>query len=846
MRKLWKPLVIVLLVFVALVLAVWGGWRWTTRRAISKTAGSVKLDGLQAPVEIVRDQYGVAHVYAETSEDLFFAEGYVHAQERFWQMEFQRRIGAGRLSEIFGKATLEGDLYLRHFDFYRLSEQAYLMMDDETKKVVDAYTAGVNAYIASRSPADLGLEFALLGLQGVNFKVEPWTPADSLVWSEMMIFDQGARPSEDIHNFELLALVGEARYAELRTDYRADRPTIIPPGAFKVGSSGFSRGPLPAYGPDLTAYLLGEGERLAGQGQPGEGLPPLLAELGLQSQAGSNSFVVGGKRSATGMPLIANDPHMGINVPALWYEIGMHCKEKSARCGYDFRGFSLPGVPGILIGHNDRIAWSLTNASFDAEDVFIEKVNPADPNQYEVNGQWVDMEIRREEVKVRGQDPVVIFVRSTRNGVVASDFMVSNKPFTYDKNGPQPYVLSFAWTALEPVRSAQAVLMVNRAENWQQFVEALRYFDAGKQNWLYADVEGNIGYVLPGKVPIRAGGDGTLPVPGWNDEYRWKGFIPYDEMPHLLNPQQGFIVTANNPQLRLKEYPYLLSTGQDRGQRAARLTALILADVDGITLADMQTFQTDNQSLGALEVLPYLKELAFEDKKVTAARDRLLAWDGQMRMESPEAALFNLFWVDLIQKTYNDQLPENQYPDGGADTFDSMAVLLAGPQNPWWDNVATTGLEERDEILKLAFESAYKSGVDRFGSNLDKWAWGKLHTILFRHATLGSSGIAFIENIFNRGPFPVHGSEAVVDKIGWDASSPYAADSIPALRQVIDLGNLDNSQMVQSFGQSGHPYDPHYGDFIEAWRTFQYYPSNWSRASAESGVHTTLVLEPSK
>jgi penicillin amidase len=317
-------------------------------------------------------------------------------------------------------------------------------------------------------------------------------------------------------------------------------------------------------------------------------------------------------------------------------------------------------------------------------------------------------------------------------------------------------------------------------------------------------------------------------------------------MPRILNPEQGFIVTANNPQLRLDEYRYLLSVSQDRGQRAARLTELILADTDGITIADMQAFQTDNKSLGALEVVGYLQELVFDNKRVTEARDRLLAWDGQMVMDSPEAALFNLFWVNLIELTYHDQLPENQYPGGGADTFDSMAVLLADLENPWWDDVSSTGLEKRDEILKMAFETAYEEGVDQFGSNLDKWEWGELHTILFRHETLGRSGIAFIENIFNRGPFPVNGSEAVVNKIGWSANNPYTASSIPALRQVIDLGNLDNSQMVQSFGQSGHPYDAHYGDFIEAWRTFQYHSSNWSRSAAEAGAHTTLVLEPAK
>ena len=234
----------------------------------------------------------------------------------------------------------------------------------------------------------------------------------------------------------------------------------------------------------------------------------------------------------------------------------MHCTPETADCPYNFRGYSLPGVPGVLIGFNDHIAWGLTNASFDAEDVFIEKINPANPNQYEADGKWEDMQVRREEIKVRGQaEPVVIYVRSTRNGLVASDYLVDRKEFSSGTNGPELYALSFAWTALQPVRSVQAVMNVNKAQNWDEFVAALKYFEAGKQNWLYADTEGNIGYYMPGNVPIRAGGDGTMPVPGWNEAYRWTGFIPFDKLPHVLNPQQGFIAAPNNPQVRAAAIP---------------------------------------------------------------------------------------------------------------------------------------------------------------------------------------------------------------------------------------------------------------------------------------------------
>jgi penicillin amidase len=838
-RKL-KVFGIVVIVLVVIGLALWGFWSWFSRQAIPKTSGTIQVAGLSQPVEVVRDQYGVAHIYAHTPEDLFFAEGYVHAQERFWQMEFRRRLAAGRLSEIFGEATLSTDEYLRYFGFHDLAQKAYEMMEGKDRRMVDAYAAGVNAYISDRKPAKLGLEFALLGMQGVDIEIEPWTPADSLSWAEIMVFNQADILDREMVNIDLLAAVGEKMYADLNTPFRDDRPVIVPSEV--MTSTGSANGPeLAKLDSDEISYLL----KLRGEMQEPPVIPQLLADLGFGSGGASNSFVVSGSKSSSGTPLLANDPHMAVSMPSLWYEVGMHCVEKSQDCIYNFRGFSLPGVPGILIGHNDRIAWGLTNAAFDAEDVFIERINPENPNQYEVNGKWEDMQVRREEIKVRGQDdPVVIFVRRTRNGVVATDGLIDRKNFSYDGPQPELYVLSFAWPALDPIRSAEAVLKVNGAQNWDEFVDALQIFDAGKQNWLFADVDGNIGYVLPGKIPIRAGGDGTLPVPGWNDDYRWTGFIPYDKLPRAFNPDQGFIATANNPQVRAVDYAYFLGSGQDRGQRAQRITEMIQSKQGGVSIQDMVAIQTDNQSLSALEIIPYLKELSLDDPDVAAARDRLGYWNAQMTFDSPEAALFNIFWVKLIANTFNDQLPQDLHPQGGDSTSDSVYFLLKDPANPWWDDVRTAdAIEQRDAILKVAFEQAYAESVKLFGNDLGKWSWGELHTITYVNDTLGKSGISLIENIFNRGPFPTHGSNSVVVQTCWDANDPYQVACVPALRQVIDLGDLGNSLMIHAPGQSGHPKDAHYDDFIELWRTFQYHPMIWMRAEAEQGKHEVLVLE---
>jgi penicillin amidase len=351
--------------------------------------------------------------------------------------------------------------------------------------------------------------------------------------------------------------------------------------------------------------------------------------------------------------------------------------------------------------------------------------------------------------------------------------------------------------------------------------------------------------VLPGKIPIRAAGDGTLPVPGWNDDYQWQGFIPYEELPRTFNPESGFIVTANNPQVREDSYRYLLSRYHDRGQRADRITGMILGDRDAISLDDVARMQTSNLSLSALEIIPFLEELSFSDVAVRSARDRLLAWGGEMTRDSPEAALFNIFFAHLIEETFMDQLPDRLYPRGDSFTADTVYTILQKPESPWWDDTRTpANIELRDEILMRAFEMAYEEGVDVFGTGLGAWRWGDLHTVSFVNPTLGQSGISLVENIFNRGPYRTHGSESVPQKTCWAARDPYEVTCIPALRQVIDLGDLGNSRMINSVGQSGHPVDPHYDDQIETWRQLQYHPTNWERAAVEAGEYERLVLEP--
>jgi penicillin amidase len=315
----------------------------------------------------------------------------------------------------------------------------------------------------------------------------------------------------------------------------------------------------------------------------------------------------------------------------------------------------------------------------------------------------------------------------------------------------------------------------------------------------------------------------------------------------VLNPEQGFIVTANNPQVRAEDFPYLIAIWQDQGQRAGRITDMITANAGPINLEDLISIQTDTGSLSALEVIPYLQGLTIDDPEVAAARDKLLRWGGQMHKDSPEAALYNLFWVRLIANTYNDELLPDYHPDGKDGTADSMYRLLQDPESAWWDDARTADVvETRDAVLLRSLSEALAGGRERLGENLDDWRWGDLHLITFRNDTLGNSGIGFIENIFNRGPYPTSGSESVPQKTCWDANNGFEVTCIPALRQIIDLSDLGNSLMIHSVGQSGHPMSDQYDNFIELWRNFEYHPSNWSREAAESGRHQLLTLQPAE
>ena len=836
--------VIGLLVVLALLLLA--AFYVLPRRSFPKTNGEIQVVGLSAPVDVFRDENGIPQIYASSSHDLFFAQGYVHAQDRFWQMDFWRHIGSGRLSEMFGDATVETDLFLRTLGFEDLVlQEIEQLSDSETMASLQAYADGVNAYLATRQGLSLSLEYAILGLINAGYTPEPWKVEHTLTWAKMMAWDLGGNMDIEIRQAILAGLLSPEELEDITPPYPDDHPVIVP-GFQARGTSGLLEAGIDRI-PGLEALMVEVLNRIS---QVSGALGPHMEGIG------SNNWVISGERTLTGMPLLADDPHLGVQLPSIWYENGLHCSPKGPDCPYEVTGFSFASAPGVILGFNDRIAWGVTNLNPDVQDLFIEKINPDNPNQYEFQGQWVDMDVTTELIQVAGGEPVEMTLRRTHHGPIISDTYGSLEdldPATALEAGALEtskaetsgvYAVALSWTALKPTSTFVSVLMLNQAQNFDEFREALRLWDVPSQNFVYADVDGNIGYQMPGIVPIRTGGNGMLPVPGWTGEHEWVDTIPFEELPFAYNPPQGYIVTANNAVVG-QDYPHLLATGWDFGYRAKRIVEMIENAPGPIDMAYMAVMQGDNKNLNAGILLPVLAGVPLEDTRLERARALLMDWDHQQHMDSPAAALFEVFWKNLLVKTFNDDLPEDFQPGGNSQWFEIVRRLVDQPDSAWWDDKETMTVESREDIFRDSFTAAVDEMEQLQGKDPERWNWGDLHTVTFQVGGLGESGNPLVEFLFNRGPFRTSGGASIVNATGWNAKSgDYQVRSLPSMRMIVDLEDLTRSVGMHTTGQSGHAYHPNYIDMVQRWSEIKYHPMLWDRKHVEEGAVKVLRLAP--
>ena len=846
---------IAILAIIVLLIGGVSGYLYMTNNApLPKIDGELKAPGLTASVTVIRDTYGIPHIYASNMHDLLFAQGYIQAQDRWWQMEFFRHTCGGRIEELTGKKSslIASDIYLRSMGWYDLARQEYNSYSPQDKYILESFAQGINAYIKGRSPSELSVNYSILGLTGVKFEIEPWKPEDTLAFAKLMAWDLGYSGDEEIERSKLYSLLGQEMADKWQTPPwgYGQKPTIINDEDLKAMFKMEATSPSPGNASVGPTAIIGAGDYDTDK-------PDLSRIMGDHAGIGSNNWVVGGNLSQTGKPLLANDPHLGIQMPSIWYEIGLHCSDDGSGQPYDVAGFAFAPSPGIIIGHNSYIAWGVTNVYPDVHDHYQIKVNPENPLQYEWNGQWRDMTVREEKIKFGdGASPITIRVRTTHLGPIINDnkYDAASGQFSgYNNKDP----LALHWTALEPSTLMLAVNNLNHARNWDEFRNALRYWDVPSQNFVYADIEGNIGYQMPGKIPIRVKGhNGLLPVPGWTDEFEWKGYIPFELLPRSYNPSRGYIVTANQAVVPPDYYDYLSKRADptlnynigyewNYGYRAQRINELI-KQLAPHSIQTFQKIQGDNKFLSAGEVLPYLANIKFNDKELDDARDWLVKWDYFYNADSPQAALYAEFWMKLVNDVFQSKLGKIIKTAGDDRDMWAINLLLKNPGDRWWDDPVTTGVvESRDDMLARAFREGYAAAVEAMGNDRSTWQWGKLHTATFVSNPLGASGIKPIEWLVNRGPYPAGGSTDTVNACRWTVDrGNFGIRTCPSMRMIIDMGDLSKCVSVNLTGQSGNPASQWYDSMINDWLNIRYHPMLWTKQQVESGAAHRLVLTP--
>ena len=849
----YVAVVVVLLLVAGLVTGV-----VVVRRSFPQTSGEVTVDGLVAPVEVVRDDHGIPQIYADTTEDLMRAQGFVHAQERFFEMDVRRHATAGRLAELFGEDALETDVYVRTMGWRRVAEAELPLLDPSTRVALDAYAAGVNAYLDGRAPSRMALEYALLGATGLDYTPEPWTAVDSLAWLKAMAWDLRGNMVDEIDRVLSAAAVGEERADQLWPAYPVDdHAPIVGQGAVvdgvyeqdaEVGATRLPTRPAP------FTRVRGELHRLAAT------TDRMPAWLGRGDGVGSNSWVVSGEHTDTGRPILANDPHLGVSMPGVWMQVGLHCRTVSEACPYDVAGFSFSGVPGVIIGHNADIAWGFTNLGPDVTDLYVEKIVG---DTWRSGRELLPVRTRAETFEVAGGDDVAITVRSTDHGPILSDVddvlaevagsadVPRGPKDSDDSDDGTEYAVSLAWTALQPTPTADAILALDRANDWTSFRAAVADFAVPSQNIVYADREGSIGYQAPGLVPIRkSGNDGRLPSAGWRPENDWTGeFVPYDGLPSVLDPEEGFVVTANQA-VTGPDYPYFLGDDFDRGYRSQRIRDLVtdqVADGRTVSVDEVLDAQLDTRNPMASVLVPHLLRQRLGEDYVDDGQRLLETWDGTQPADGPQsaaAAYYNVVWRDLLALTFHDELPEDQRPDGGQRWMATVTDLLDRPTDPWWDDVATADVETRDDVLRAALVQARDDLTATVSPDPDDWTWGALHELRLESSTLGASGVGVVERLFNRGGWEAGGGTSIVDATAWDAREGFEVTTAPSMRMVVSLADLDDSRWINLTGVSGHAFHPHYSDQTDLMVEGRTLPWAFTEDAVRAAGDDVLTLVP--
>ncbi|WP_019141035.1 penicillin acylase family protein [Noviherbaspirillum massiliense] len=812
MTQLLKKIAIALAI---LVLALAAALFWYRSASQPQISGTQTLSGLNEPVDIVRDAEGIPHIYAKTIVDAYFALGFVHAQDRLWQLEMNRRIASGRMAEILGPKVLDTDRFLRTLGIRRNAERILANLSNETRSGLDAYAAGINAYLANRK-GPLPPEFLLTGAPAPS----RWEPVDSIGWQTMMAWDLGANWSQELLRMRLSQRLLLEQINEFLPPYPGDAP---------LKTRDYTR---------FYRELAGTTRQLA---KVASIAPPSYVE-----GMGSNNWVVSGALSESGKPLLANDPHLGLTAPALWYFAHVSAP------GLNAIGATLPGIPGVVLGRNDRIAWGFTNTAPDVQDLYIEQINPENPEQYRTPDGWAGFTVYKEIIKVKGQPDVDLVVRETRHGPIITGALPILDKASLDA---RKYAVAFAWTALRPDDlTLQAGMKMNRARNWQEFLEGAKDFASPQQNMVYADVDGNIGYIAPGRVPIRKPENdlkGLAPAPGWDARYDWSGFIPFERLPRQYNPASQRIATANQ-KIVGPDYPYFLTSEWSLPYRADRINQLLDAWAKH-SMGSFAKIQGDDVSLAAREILPVLLKTSPRSERAKHALALLAKWDGAMDANRAEPLIFNDWLRAASWQIFSDELGEPLMRDywEQRNVHQPMVNVLLNRngQGRWCADVSKPqGAKAQDcgELLAASLETALDDLERRYGADMGKWKWGKAHMARSEHRPF--SKVEPLAKMFDiRVESPGDTYTVNVGRYNLkDEKEPFTNHHASSLRALYDLSNLENSRFIHSTGQSGNVLSPLYRNFAQRWAEVAYLPMKTRREDIEKGALGTLTLNPAR
>lgn len=778
--------------------------RFQAKRSLPRYHGHVHVPDVHSPVDIWFDGYRVPHIRAERARELFFAQGYVHAMERMWQMEFTRRVAAGRLAETFGNLPVnwrdltvhlrdtrlvDVDHFLRTLRLMWASERSVAALDDHSRSMLEAYCDGVNAWLMTRPHRRLPVEFRLLGLDAV-----PWTPVDAVSVAKSMAYHLNFAWKTTLVQAAIGQILPEAMAAQLLPEGYAPHEPIIVSRAQAEG-------------------LLETDEAVRDTlGWRGTGL-------------GSDSWVLSGSRTESGKPLLANDPHLRLRAPCVWYLTHLEGD------GYDVQGASLPGMPGVVLGRTPTLAWGVTAAMLHDADIYIERLDENRPDFYQVGDDWQKLEVIEEEIKIRDSLlPIHRTVRVSRHGPLLSDALPRHSRDAHRG-------LALRWIAHEPTVEVAGVMAVNRARTREDLREALRLFACPAQNFVYADTDGNIGYQLAGWIPIRRKGKGQLPVPGWTDEYDWSGYVPFEENPHEENPESGYIATANN-QIAGEDYPYFISHLWEPAYRIRRIHELIRSrQKHSVTSACRM--QADLVSLQATDFMrdvirPFVGSPESLDLSHLARHllELITHWDGACSTESKAAAAFHVVQYQLLLRIFGERLGEDTllaYLEHFNESLVKLDKIMAEEQSEWF------GKEGRNGAVASALEASARWLGKELGPETAGWTWGRLHQTIFEHPIGGQT---FSATFFNLGPYPTPGSIGTLNAGQFFYAYPFRHYVGASYRHVIDLSDANDSHYVLHTGQSGNPLSSHYRDQVDLWLSGQYVPM---RPSSE---RTRLQLVP--